>query len=49
MHLMEIDHHTIVHMDMEEVRERVIGKRGSRVVLKLTDRDGGPNAYNSGR
>ena len=46
---MEIDHHTIVHMDMEEVRERVIGKRGSRVVLKFADKDGGAKAFNGGR
>lgn len=46
---MEIDHHTILHMDMEEVRERVIGKRGSRVVLKLSDKDSGANAFNGGR
>ena len=49
MHLTEIDHHTIVHMDIEEVRQRIAGKRGSRVVLKLTDRDGGANAYLGGR
>ena len=49
MHLTEIDHHTIVHMNIEEVRQRIAGKRGSRVVLKLTDRDGGANAYLGGR
>jgi len=49
MHLTEIDHHTIVHMDIEEVRGRIAGKRGSRVVLTLTDRDGGRNAYLGGK
>jgi hypothetical protein len=50
MVLLEVDHHNISQMDIDAVRDRFGGKRGSKIVLRLQDDPKlGANGYNKGR